>query len=104
MTTVTTTITQERQIMNKVEFVSAVAGSLGVTKTDAAALLDAVFSEMEKALIAGDTVTLTGIAKLVPTKKPARTGRNPKTGATITIAEKTVVKLRTLSALKAKLV
>jgi len=44
--------------------------------------------------------TLPGIGKLVKQKRKARMGRNPKTGATIKIAAKTVVKFRVAKAAK----
>jgi DNA-binding protein HU-beta len=42
-------------------------------------------------LIAAE-ITLPGIGKLKVTERPARTGRNPSTGAAIEIAAKKVVK------------
>ena len=44
--------------------------------------------------------TLPGIGKLVKHKRKARLGRNPKTGETIKIAAKTVVKFRVAKAAK----
>jgi DNA-binding protein HU-beta len=44
--------------------------------------------------------TLPGIGKLVKQKRKARLGRNPKTGETIKIAAKTVVKFRVAKAAK----
>ena len=42
--------------------------------------------------------TFPGIGKLVKQKRKARIGRNPKTGASIKIAAKTVVKFRVAKA------
>src|SRR5688572_23376901 len=44
--------------------------------------------------------TLPGIGKLVKQKRKARMGRNPKTGESIKIAAKTVVKFRVAKAVK----
>ena len=44
--------------------------------------------------------TFPGIGKLVKQKRKARMGRNPKTGASIKIAAKTVVKFRVAKAVK----
>ncbi|MFD2884746.1 HU family DNA-binding protein [Pseudomonas lini] len=41
----------------------------------------------------GGEITLPGIGKLKVTERPARTGRNPSTGAAIEIAAKKVIKL-----------
>ena len=40
----------------------------------------------------GGTVDIYGLLKLKVQRKPARTGRNPKTGATLEIPAKNVVK------------
>ena len=41
----------------------------------------------------GGEITLPGVGKLKVTERPARTGRNPSTGAAIEIAAKKVIKL-----------
>jgi DNA-binding protein HU-beta len=71
--------------MNKQEFVSAVAESAELSKTDAARAVDAVIDTIKKALKKGDTVSLVGFGTFVVRKRAARTGRNPATGATIKI-------------------
>ena len=45
-----------------------------------------------KAVSKGDTVTLVGFGTFKSAKRAARTGKNPKTGATIKIAATTVPK------------
>ncbi|RZH99709.1 HU family DNA-binding protein, partial [Staphylococcus aureus] len=47
--------------------------------------VDAFVSVVPKALKKGDTVTLVGFGTFQVRKRAARTGRNPKTGATIKI-------------------
>lgn len=49
---------------------------------------------------AKNTFTLPGIGKLVLVNRKERLGRNPKTGETITIPAKTVVKFRVAKACK----
>lgn len=51
-------------------------------------------------LAAGDIVSLTDIGKLSVESKPARSGRNPKTGETIQIPSKRVVKFAASKVLK----
>jgi DNA-binding protein HU-beta len=72
--------------MNKTELVDAVASEAEVTKAEAARAVDAVISAVTKALKKGDTVTLVGFGTFQVRKRAARTGRNPKTGESITIA------------------
>jgi DNA-binding protein HU-beta len=50
----------------------------------------------------GDKVTLVGFGTFSVTKRAARTGRNPKTGATIKIAAKKVVKFKAGKELSSK--
>ena len=71
--------------MNKAELISAVADTAEISKTDAAAAVDAFVSVVTKALKKGDAVTLVGFGTFQVRKRAARTGRNPKTGATIKI-------------------
>ena len=71
--------------MNKAELVSAIADHAELTKTQAAAVVDAFTSTITKALKKGDTVTLVGFGTFSVRKRGARTGRNPRTGETIKI-------------------
>ena len=71
--------------MNKNELVSAVADEAGLSKADAGAAVDAVFSAIEGALKNGDEVRVVGFGTFAVTKRAASTGRNPRTGETIKI-------------------
>ncbi len=72
--------------MNKSELVAKVAAEAGVTQADANRVLDAIINTVGETLKAGDNVALVGFGTFQVTKKAARTGRNPSTGATIEIA------------------
>lgn len=69
--------------MNKSELVSAIADHAELTKTQAAAVVDAFTSTITKALKKGDTVTLVGFGTFSVRKRAAREARNPRTGETI---------------------
>ncbi len=69
-------------------------------KTKAEEVINFIIDEITKSLIKGEEVVLTGFGKFVVNKKPAREGRNPKTGETVHIAAKTVPKFRAGKALK----
>ncbi len=71
--------------MNKSELISAIAEKSGVTKTDAAKVIDATTNTITKVLSAGDSVIITGFGSFVVRDRAARTGRNPQTGAEIQI-------------------
>jgi DNA-binding protein HU-beta len=52
--------------------------------------VDAVTAAIVKAVSKGDSVTLIGFGTFKSSKRAARTGRNPATGAAIKIAASTV--------------
>ena len=87
--------------MSKSGVAAALAESVGVTKKDARAFLEALASIAYKE--AANGFTIPGIGKLVLKDRKARMGRNPATGEAIKIAAKpasTVVKVAALKALK----
>lgn len=80
--------------MNKSQLVDAIAAEAGLTKVQAKKALEAYIDVTAKTLKAGDKIALVGFGSFSVTKKPARTGRNPRTGAAIKIAAKKVVKFK----------
>lgn len=50
------------------------------------AALDGVLDEIQRAVAAGERVTLTGFGTFERVERPARTGRNPRTGEALEIA------------------
>lgn len=71
--------------MNKTELLSLLEGRLG-SRRAAIDALDSVLAEIQQAVAAGERVTLTGFGTFERVERAARTGRNPRTGATIEIA------------------
>ncbi|MDE0096931.1 MAG: HU family DNA-binding protein [Gammaproteobacteria bacterium] len=86
--------------MNKAELIDAVADSASLTKTDAASAVDATFEAISKALAGGDTVSLVGFGTFSVSDRAARSGRNPRTGETISIAATRVPKFKAGKGLK----
>lgn len=80
--------------MNKSELVDAVAADAGISKAAAKAALESVTTNVTKALKKGDKVALVGWGTWSVSKRAARTGRNPQTGAAIKIKAKNVVKFK----------
>jgi len=78
--------------MNKAELIEAVAAAADISKAAAGKALDAVIAATVKAVAKGDTVTLIGFGTFKSSKRAARMGKNPKTGAAIKIAATTVPK------------
>ena len=75
--------------MNKEELVQEISKKAKVTQKDAAEVLNAIMSTIEKTVAKGKKVTLVGFGTFEARKRAARTGRNPRTGAAIKIAAKT---------------
>ena len=72
--------------MNKQDLIDAIAKASGLSKAAAGRALDATTATVTKTLKKGDSVTLIGFGTFKVSKRAARNGRNPRTGATIKIA------------------
>ncbi|MEW5966035.1 MAG: HU family DNA-binding protein [Pseudomonadota bacterium] len=86
--------------MNKSELIDAIADSADISKAAAGRALDAAVDAVKKALKKGDMVTLVGFGSFYVGKRAARTGRNPRTGASIKIKAAKVPKFRAGKGLK----
>ena len=80
--------------MNKTDLINAIAAESGLTKADAAKALNATTNAIANAVKAGDKVTLVGFGTFAPAERPARTGKNPRTGEVLEIPAKTIVKFK----------
>ena len=89
--------------MNKAELIAKLADDAGITKTHANATLDSFISAITKTLKGGGKVTLVGFGTFSVTKRAARNGRNPQTGAVIKIKAKKVAKFKAGKELSAKI-
>lgn len=85
--------------MNKAELIDAVAKDANLSKADAKRALESLTGNITKSLKKGDKVSLIGFGTWSVSKRAARTGRNPQTGAAIKIAAKTVAKFKAGAAL-----
>ena len=66
--------------MNKLELIQALKESNGLSKSEAATIVDLFFNEMANALAKGDRVEIRGLCSFYVKKYKAYAGRNPKTG------------------------
>jgi DNA-binding protein HU-beta len=71
--------------MNKAEIVARIARDAGLTKSDALKAVDALIDNVTRALKKGDKVTLVGFGTFAISRRKARAGRNPQTGAPLKI-------------------
>jgi DNA-binding protein HU-beta len=80
--------------MNKSELIDAMAADAGISKAAAKAALESLTDNVTKALKKGGKVALVGWGTWSISKRKARTGRNPQTGAEIKIKAKNVVRFK----------
>jgi len=71
--------------MNKSELIDAIADKSELTKADAGRALDGFLGAVTDALTSGDSVALVGFGTFSVKERAERKGRNPQTGAEITI-------------------
>jgi DNA-binding protein HU-beta len=86
--------------VNKTELIEHIAQQADISKAAAGRALEALIGGVQSSLKKGDTVSLLGFGTFSVTKRAARTGRNPRTGATIKIKKANVPKFRPGKALK----
>jgi DNA-binding protein HU-beta len=86
--------------MNKSELIDSVAKASDLSKADSARALDAIVDSITKSLKKGNSVALVGFGTFKVSKRNARMGRNPQTGASIKIAARTVPRFSAGKALK----
>ncbi|MFI3299719.1 MAG: HU family DNA-binding protein [Rikenellaceae bacterium] len=80
--------------MNKTTLIEAIAAEAKITKVDAKKALEAFVTVTGQTLKEGDKISLVGFGSFSVVEKPAREGRNPRTGETISIEAKKVVKFK----------
>jgi len=87
--------------MNLTDLVEKVAAADSkLTKAQAKELVDGVFAAIRDAAVSGEEIALAGFGKFKVQDKPARTGRNPRTGEPVAIAASRKVVFQPAKALK----
>ncbi|MBI5056749.1 MAG: HU family DNA-binding protein [Nitrospirae bacterium] len=86
--------------MTKAELIDSVANGAGISKAAAAKALDSLIDGVTKTLKKGGKVTLVGFGTFSVSKRKARKGRNPRTGAEIKIPAAKVPRFSAGKALK----
>ena len=86
--------------MNKAEIIEKVHGVLGGTKADAERAVETMIDSISGALKSGEEVSIAGLGIFSTKMRPARTGRNPRTGESIQIPAMRVPKFRAAKGLK----
>lgn len=92
------------ETMKKSELIESIAEKAQTSKAAAARVVDAIFDAssgaIAEAVQAGRQVSIPGFGKFRPRQRPARKGRNPRTGQEIDIPAGTVVSFSPAKGLK----
>ncbi len=91
---------QEDFTMNKTELVAAIAEKAEISKKDSEKVLKAFVDVVTEELVKGGKVQLVGFGTFEVSERPAREGRNPQTGETMTIEASKAPKFKAGKALK----
>ena len=86
--------------MNKTELIAAVAEKAEISKKDAEKAVKAFTDAVAEELAKGGKVQLVGFGNFEVSERPAREGRNPRTGETMSIAASKTPKFKPGKALK----
>jgi DNA-binding protein HU-beta len=71
--------------VNKTELIEHIAAKSDISKAAATRALASIIEAVKRTLKKGDTVTLVGFGTFSVSKRAARVGRNPRTGAALKI-------------------
>ncbi len=86
--------------MNKSDLADKVHAVVGGTKTQADKVVETLIETIVATLKKGDEVSITGLGIFSTKMRPARTGRNPRTGESIKVPSMRVPKFRAAKGLK----
>jgi DNA-binding protein HU-beta len=87
-------------MMNQRELIAAVAERTGLTRADAGKAVEALVGTITDALRQGDEIRIAGFGTFGISERGERQGRNPQTGAQITIAASKAAKFTAGKAVK----
>ncbi len=80
--------------MNKGDLIDAVSDMMGDNKRTATDAVNAVLMTIQETVASGDKVSISGFGVFEKQVRPARTARNPATGAPVKVPKTSVPKFR----------
>jgi DNA-binding protein HU-beta len=86
--------------MNKAELVEVIRTTLDCTRVDAERVMESLIENIVKTLKKGEEVSIAGLGIFSTKTRPARVGRNPRTGEALQVPAARVAKFRAAKALK----
>ena len=76
--------------MTKADLADRVYEKVGLSRKEAAEIIETLFAAMKNILAEGESIKITGFGTFLVRKKGSRRGRNPKTGVEIEITQRKV--------------
>jgi len=89
--------------ITRADLCEAVYQRVGLSRTESAALVEAVLDEISDSLVRGENVKLSSFGSFVVRAKNERIGRNPKTGEEVPISPRRVMVFKPSNVLKQKI-
>ena len=89
--------------MTKADMVDLVYEQIGVSKREAARIVETIFDVIKETLERGDNVKISGFGSFNLQHKKPRRGRNPQTGEEITISARRVLSFKASNVLREQL-
>ncbi len=80
--------------LTRAELADAIHTRVGLSKADAARMVESTLRHISDALVRGENVKLSGFGTLLLRDKRERVGRNPKTGVEVPITPRRVISFR----------
>ena len=80
--------------MTKADLIKKIAATANINATEAKLALDATTEAIKQALTTGEKVQLIGFGTFSVNERPARDGKNPRTGEPLHIDAKKVAKFK----------
>ena len=80
--------------MNKSELIKAVAAKVALPQAKVAEVLDAAVDAAAEAVKKGEGLQILGVASIAVKQQAARKAKNPRTGATINVPARKVVRIK----------
>lgn len=89
--------------MTKADMVELVYERIGVSKREAANVVESIFDIIKESLERGENVKISGFGSFNLREKQPRRGRNPQTGEEITISARRVLSFKSSNVLRDQL-
>lgn len=93
----------KKKNVTRKELAESVSEKLDISQRNASVIVDTVFATLKNTMVAGESIKLVQFGTLTVRDKAPRRGRNPKTGASMTITKRQMVSFRPSKRLRERL-